>query len=141
MQSVSQILFYEVWFILIILVLIIMKERYSFINFVNNFNYIFVICIIILYSLLLLYFIRILGEFFFERTIYLPNLRHKSPVAKKKTRFDCPDIVSSVAVLFSSLSLCPQYIINSGKPHVIYNVKSRYRYVSHKNKKKLLTNK
>lgn len=60
MRSVSQILSYEVRFILIILVLIIIRERYSFLDFLNfQFNFWYMI---ILYPLFIIYFIRILAE-------------------------------------------------------------------------------
>lgn len=59
-RSVSQILSYEVRFILIILVLIIIRERYSFLDFLNfQFNFWY---IIILYPLFIIYFIRVLAE-------------------------------------------------------------------------------
>lgn len=59
-RSVSQILSYEVRFIFIIIILIILRERYSFFDFLKfqvNFWYLF-----ILYPLFIIYFISILAE-------------------------------------------------------------------------------
>lgn len=59
-RSVSQILSYEVRFILIIFVLIIIRERYSFVDFMSfQFNLWY---LILLYPLFIVYFIRILAE-------------------------------------------------------------------------------
>lgn len=60
MRSVSQILSYEVRFIFIILILIVMSERYSFIDFLKYQRYVWYL--IILYPLFLIFFIRILAE-------------------------------------------------------------------------------
>ncbi|XP_072763746.1 NADH-ubiquinone oxidoreductase chain 1-like, partial [Anoplolepis gracilipes] len=60
MRSVAQILSYEVRFILIILILIIIRERYSFLDFYKYQIYIWYL--VSLYPLFLLYFIRILAE-------------------------------------------------------------------------------
>lgn len=60
MRSVSQILSYEVRFIFIILILIVISERYSFIDFLKY--QIYVWYLIILYPLFLMFFIRILAE-------------------------------------------------------------------------------
>lgn len=60
MRSVSQILSYEVRFIFIILILIVMSERYSFIDFLKYQRYAWYL--IILYPLFLIFFIRILAE-------------------------------------------------------------------------------
>nr|WEY05594.1 NADH dehydrogenase subunit 1 [Lepisiota frauenfeldi] len=60
MRSVAQMLSYEVSFILIILVLMIMSESYSFVDFLNfqvNFWY-----MIMFYPLFIFYFISILAE-------------------------------------------------------------------------------
>jgi len=60
MRSVSQILSYEVRFIFIILILIVISERYSFIDFLKYQRYVWYL--IILYPLFLMFFIRILAE-------------------------------------------------------------------------------
>lgn len=60
MRSVSQILSYEVRFILIILIIILIRERYSIIDFVNYQFYLWYL--VVLYPLFLLFFIRILAE-------------------------------------------------------------------------------
>lgn len=59
-RSVSQILSYEVSFILIILVIILIRERYSIIDFVSYQFYLWYL--VVLYPLFLLFFIRILAE-------------------------------------------------------------------------------
>lgn len=59
-RSVAQILSYEVRFILIILILMIIRERYSFLDFYKYQIYIWYL--INLYPLFLLYFIRVLAE-------------------------------------------------------------------------------
>lgn len=60
MRSVSQILSYEVRFILIILVVILISERYSIIDFINYQFYLWYL--VVLYPLFILFFIRILAE-------------------------------------------------------------------------------
>lgn len=60
MRSVSQILSYEVRFIFIILILIIIRESYSFLDFINY--QIYVWYLFIFYPLFLIYFIRVLAE-------------------------------------------------------------------------------
>lgn len=60
MRSVSQILSYEVRFILIILIVILISERYSIIDFSKYQFYLWYL--VILYPLFLLFFIRILAE-------------------------------------------------------------------------------
>lgn len=59
-RVIAQVLSYEVRFILIILVLIILRERYSFIDFIKWQNYMWYL--VILLPLFLVYFIRILAE-------------------------------------------------------------------------------
>nr|YP_009648521.1 NADH dehydrogenase subunit 1 [Camponotus concavus]QCE31801.1 NADH dehydrogenase subunit 1 [Camponotus concavus] len=59
-RSVSQMLSYEVSFILIILILMIMSESYSFVDFVN-FQY-YMWYIIYLYPLFLIFYISVLAE-------------------------------------------------------------------------------
>lgn len=59
-RSVSQILSYEVRFIFIILILIVIRESYSFMDFLKYQRYIWYL--IILYPLFLIFFIRILAE-------------------------------------------------------------------------------
>jgi NADH-ubiquinone oxidoreductase chain 1 len=59
-RSVSQILSYEVRFILIILVVILIRERYSLMDFINYQFYLWYL--VILYPLFVLFFIRILAE-------------------------------------------------------------------------------
>lgn len=59
-RSVSQILSYEVRFIFIILILIIISERYSFVDFLKYQIYFWYL--IILYPLFIIFFIRILAE-------------------------------------------------------------------------------
>lgn len=60
MRSVSQILSYEVRFIFIIFILMIIRERYSFLDFINY--QIYVWYLFIFYPLFLIYFIRVLAE-------------------------------------------------------------------------------
>jgi NADH-ubiquinone oxidoreductase chain 1 len=60
MRSVSQILSYEVRFILIILIVILIRERYSIVDFVNYQFYLWYL--VVLYPLFILFFIRILAE-------------------------------------------------------------------------------
>lgn len=59
-RSVSQMLSYEVRFILIILIVILMRERYSIFDFINYQFYLWYL--VILYPLFILFFIRILAE-------------------------------------------------------------------------------
>lgn len=59
-RSVSQILSYEVRFILIILILIIIRERYTLVDFISFQYYIWYI--VYLYPLFLIFFVRILAE-------------------------------------------------------------------------------
>lgn len=59
-RSVSQILSYEVRFILIILIIILIRERYSILDFYNYQFYLWYL--VIMYPLFLLFFIRILAE-------------------------------------------------------------------------------
>lgn len=59
-RSVSQILSYEVRFILIILIVILISESYSIIDFVNYQFYLWYL--VVLYPLFVLFFIRILAE-------------------------------------------------------------------------------
>lgn len=59
-RSVSQILSYEVRFIFIILILMIIRESYSFLDFINY--QIYVWYLFIFYPLFLIYFIRVLAE-------------------------------------------------------------------------------
>lgn len=59
-RSVSQILSYEVRFIFIILILIIIRESYSFLDFLNYQVYMWYL--FIFYPLFLIYFIRVLAE-------------------------------------------------------------------------------
>lgn len=59
-RSVSQILSYEVRFILIILVIILIRERYSILDFMNYQFYLWYL--VILYPLFIIFFIRILAE-------------------------------------------------------------------------------
>nr|YP_009128566.1 NADH dehydrogenase subunit 1 [Formica selysi]AJP76858.1 NADH dehydrogenase subunit 1 [Formica selysi] len=60
MRSVSQMLSYEVSFIFIILILMIMSESYSFLDFMNY--QIYVWYLFIFYPLFLMYFISVLAE-------------------------------------------------------------------------------
>nr|YP_010596872.1 NADH dehydrogenase subunit 1 [Formica glauca]WAK85260.1 NADH dehydrogenase subunit 1 [Formica glauca] len=60
MRSVSQMLSYEVSFILIILILMIMSESYSFLDFMNYQVYVWYL--FIFYPLFLMYFISVLAE-------------------------------------------------------------------------------
>jgi len=60
MRGVAQILSYEVRFIIIILVLILLRERYSFIDFIKW--QIYVWYIIMLLPLFIVFFIRVLAE-------------------------------------------------------------------------------
>lgn len=60
MRVIAQVLSYEVRFIIIILILIILRERYSFIDFMKWQIYIWYL--VILLPLFLVYFIRILAE-------------------------------------------------------------------------------
>jgi len=59
-RSVSQILSYEVRFILIILVIILIRERYSILDFMNYQFYLWYL--VTLYPLFIIFFIRILAE-------------------------------------------------------------------------------
>lgn len=59
-RSVSQILSYEVRFIFIILILMIIRESYSFLDFINYQVYVWYL--LIFYPLFLIYFIRVLAE-------------------------------------------------------------------------------
>nr|YP_010596859.1 NADH dehydrogenase subunit 1 [Formica candida]WAK85247.1 NADH dehydrogenase subunit 1 [Formica candida]WLN31355.1 NADH dehydrogenase subunit 1 [Formica candida] len=60
MRSVSQMLSYEVSFIFIILILMIMSESYSFLDFMNYQVYVWYL--LIFYPLFLMYFISVLAE-------------------------------------------------------------------------------
>nr|YP_009905737.1 NADH dehydrogenase subunit 1 [Nylanderia flavipes]QGW36355.1 NADH dehydrogenase subunit 1 [Nylanderia flavipes] len=60
MRSVSQMLSYEVSFILIILIIMLMSESYSIIDFMNYQLYLWYL--VVLYPLFLLFFISILAE-------------------------------------------------------------------------------
>nr|QNV12033.1 NADH dehydrogenase subunit 1 [Lasius niger] len=60
MRSVSQMLSYEVSFIFIILILMVMSESYSFMDFLKYQSYVWYL--IILYPLFLMFFISILAE-------------------------------------------------------------------------------
>lgn len=59
-RVIAQVLSYEVSFIIIILILIILRERYSFVDFIKWQNYFWYLFIII--PLFLVFFIRVLAE-------------------------------------------------------------------------------